>query len=104
MILIKLDRHTANRTSAKTWWTILQPGRELSLEEAEKEEKIQFVFSTHSAFKTHWHEYYYAKPGLILKRNRISNSGNYSYTYFSSEDLKVDESEIPRRMVEANKR
>ncbi|MEM0112966.1 MAG: hypothetical protein QW253_00005 [Metallosphaera sp.] len=92
-ILVKIDRHEANKTSARTWWTIKlksSDDKEVDINEA-----LTPLFSTHKGGKTHWHEYYLVPVSAILIRHRISNRGNYSRSTYTPQDVKASWDEIP---------
>ena len=95
-IVIKLDFHYAVNTNAKTFWTVLYGitnTREFDVEEAEEKGIIELLYTTKTANKTHWVNYYVilSHPEVVkFKRIRISNRGNISATIFRPEELKVE--------------
>jgi len=97
-MIVRLDFHTARKTDARTWWTVVsQAGEKLELEEAMGRGLIRCVWKTlDPGEKTHWYEYYEVLvPGLKFIRHRISNRGNYHRAIYTVEELLASEGEIP---------
>jgi hypothetical protein len=80
-ILVKIDRHEARKTPARTRWII-------------GDNEAKYVHSTYNARKTHWEEYWLVKKDSILIRIRISNRGNIEAKEFKAEQLKASDKEI----------
>jgi hypothetical protein len=80
-ILVKIDRHEARKTQARTKWII-------------GDSQFKFVYSTYDTKKTHWYEYYLVRKNSILIRIRVSNRGNVEATQYNAEQLKVDDEEL----------
>jgi len=98
--VIKLDFYYAVNTNAKTYWKVLYGisyPREFSVEVAEEKGIIKLLYSTKTANKTHWINYYkllsYSEM-VKFKRIRISNRGNISVSTYKSEELKVEGEEL----------
>lgn len=80
-ILVKIDRHKASKTPARTKWII-------------GDNEFKYVFSTYDPKKTHWDEYYLVRKNSILIRIRVSNRGNVEATEYKAEELKVSDEEL----------
>ena len=91
-LIVKLERHEAAHTGARTWWTILKDGKKISLVEARNLGLIRKLHSTDVCEKTHWSEYYEViDTSIVFVKHRISNRGNYSRTLYKPEELRTDE-------------
>jgi hypothetical protein len=90
---IRLERHEANKTGARTWWTIIYEGKEISIAKARELNLIQRIGTTVDGKKTHWiEEYEVINPLIKLVKHRITNRGNYHRTvYYPSDLAKRDE-------------
>jgi hypothetical protein len=80
-ILVKIDKHVARKTQARTKWII-------------GDNEFKYVYSTYSNKKTHWYEYYLVRKDSTLIRIRVSNRGNVEVTEYKAEQLKVSDLEL----------
>ncbi|MEM0267552.1 MAG: hypothetical protein QW498_06695 [Thermofilum sp.] len=95
--VVKLDRHEARKTDARTFWKVATERGEMTVEEAVRAGLLKPLFSTFSGGKTHWEEYYeVASPEVTLVRVRITNRGNLDTRKFTPTALAVSEKEIEK--------
>jgi len=99
-LIVKLDFHYAVNTNAKTYWKVIygiSHIREFDIEVAEQKGILELLYTTKTANKTHWVNYYkllsYSEM-VKFKRIRISNRGNISVSTYKSEELKVEGEEL----------
>lgn len=92
MILVRIDRHEARHTDARTWWTT-SDGKPL-------ETIGRRVWSSAAYPKTHWEEFWEVPNDTLLIRHRISNRGNYNREIYSASQLQASPDEIPPTEVE----
>ncbi|MEM4853529.1 MAG: hypothetical protein QXQ60_08170, partial [Thermofilum sp.] len=77
VIVVKLDRHEARKTNARTFWKVVTEKGEMTVEEAVEAGLLKPLLATYGQGKTHWEEYYeVTAPEVTLIRVRISNRGN----------------------------
>jgi len=80
-ISISLWFHEAQKTRARTWWTVKEyPGadEEVDLEEAINRGWLKRIWSSKRGHKTHWREGFIVfKPDIVLVCHRITNQGKY---------------------------
>jgi hypothetical protein len=89
---VRLERHEARHTGARTWWTVIYNDRELRIADACAINLIQFVDNTCKPDKTHWYEEYEViNPLIKFVKHRITNRGNYHRTVYEARDLMVEE-------------
>jgi hypothetical protein len=94
-IIVKLDRHEARKTDAATRWYVKAGILTYSMDEAREKGLVKLVYTTRSAFKTHWSEYLEVLvPNITLVRVRISNRGNVSISEYPPETLKAPDEEV----------
>jgi translation initiation factor 1 (eIF-1/SUI1) len=74
-IIIQIERHEANHTSAFTRWILPQNSK--------------FIYSDKTKGRTHWFEYYLVPENSQVVRIRRSNRGNISKTVFNAKDLEA---------------
>jgi hypothetical protein len=89
---VRLERHEANKTSARTWWTVLYNDKEIPIAKARELNLIQRIRTTATCEKTHWYEEYEViNPLIKFVKHRITNRGNYHRTVYEARDLMVEE-------------
>jgi hypothetical protein len=79
-IVIKIDRHAAKNTEARTIWL--------------KPDDMYFVYDNSNPRKTHWYEYYLTRPETKWLRVRRTNRGNWHTTEYFARDLKISDQEL----------
>ena len=84
-IIVKLERHNAIKTNAKTFWKL------------PKDTKL--IYSTKHLVKTHWIEYYLVNENDTLVMIRISNRNNHSTYKFKASDLKISNAEYKKLLM-----
>ncbi|MEM3943748.1 MAG: hypothetical protein QXJ59_06660 [Thermofilaceae archaeon] len=101
MPVVKLDRHEAIRTCARTYWKVVA-GREMTVEvmtveEAVKKGLLKPLLATYGQGKTHWEEYYeVTDPEVTFVRVRISNRGNVEVRKLTPAELAVNVEELEK--------
>jgi hypothetical protein len=91
-LIVKLERHEAAHTSARTWWSIEKDGKRMKIVDARQLGLIRRLHSTDVCEKTHWNEYYEVlDPTIVFIKHRISNRGNYSEERYTPEELRTEE-------------
>jgi hypothetical protein len=99
-IVVKLDRHEAIHTDASTRWYVKAGILTYSMDEAMEKGLVKPVYTTRSAYKTHWDEYLEVlTPNITLVRVRVSNRGNVSTSEYPPETLKAPEEEVESIML-----
>jgi hypothetical protein len=72
-IVIQIERHEANRTSAFTRWILPQGSK--------------FLYSDKTQKRTHWYEYYLVPKNSQIIKIRRSNRGNISKIVYDAKSL-----------------
>jgi hypothetical protein len=83
-IVIKVDKHLAEKTSAYTRWKI--PAGIL-------------IFSTRTGFRTHWEEYWLVLPDETITRIRRSNRGNVYINTYKAKELVISEKQLNELLI-----
>jgi hypothetical protein len=76
-IVIQIERHEANRTSAFTRWILPQ--------------NAKFIYSDKTKGRTHWFEYYLVPANSQIIKVRRSNRGNISKIVYNAKSLEASE-------------
>jgi hypothetical protein len=76
-IIIQIERHEANRTSAFTRWIL--------------PENAKFLYSDKTQKRTHWYEYYLVPKNSQIIKIRRSNRGNIYKIVYDAKDLEASE-------------
>jgi len=98
--VVKLDRHEAVKTCARTYWKVATEKGEMTVEEAVRAGLLKPLLTTQAIQKTHWEEYYEVIPeDLILIRVRVSNRGNIHTRKFAPAELAVSGEELEKVKV-----
>jgi hypothetical protein len=107
MTIYKLDYHQAYKTSAGTWWFVVDSRENLfGVIDAVKMGLLKLVYSTKRPGKTHWYRYVKVLQPEKIKffiRERESNRGNVYRQKFTLEEMKqfiANPEEIPIEKVE----
>jgi len=101
MVIVRLDRHEAERTDAFTKWRIKLPtGEKLTLIDAREKGIAKLIHSTATLNKTHWVEYWEVDEYVELLRIRRSSRGNISITVYKPKDLKPSEEELLKVFID----
>jgi hypothetical protein len=96
MIIVKLDRHVADRTDAFTKWKIKIGDELLNFIDAREKGIVKLIHTTATLNKTHWYEYWEVPLNCKLIRVRRSNRGNINVSEFTPEQLRISREEIIR--------
>ena len=84
-ILVKIEKHQARRTIARTLWGV--PSDAI------------LIHSTVNPLKTHWYEYYVCNANSVWTRVRISNRGNWSITKMKADQLRISDKEQEELLI-----
>jgi hypothetical protein len=76
-IIIQIERHEANHTSAFTRWILPQSSK--------------FLYSDKTQKRTHWYEYYLVPANSQIIKIRRSNRGNISKIVYNAKSLEASE-------------
>jgi hypothetical protein len=91
MVIIKIDRHEADRTDAYTRWKIKLPsGEVLKMIDAREKGIVKLIRTSATLNKTHWFEWWEVPENAELIRIRMSNRGNLTKTIYKPQDLKAE--------------
>jgi hypothetical protein len=84
-IIVKLERHNALKTNAKTYWILPR--------------NAKLIYSTKHLHKTHWLEYYLVDKNEELIMIRISNRNNKHVYKFKASDLRITDNEYQELLM-----